>query len=152
MLLLFNSALGHTLIITDDAELHDLESPLPIHQIRRTIVLLKNLLYRACCFDVKNQASSSLASDHVGFSLISYSAKVLRDLYDRSSRRLLCSPKTWLINDLLDQEIRRSKTHEDYLSVLNEPVLKLCPFLVSFKRRLKLFEQIILSNKSAEDI
>ncbi len=146
LLLLYNAALAHTLIITDDAEIHEMDAPLPIHQIRRTIMLLKNILYRACCVDVKNK-SNTVPSNHMGLSLISSSAKVQRDLYDRSSRRLLCPPKTWLVDDLLEEEIRRCKSHEAYITLLHGPILKLCPFLVSFKRRLKLFEKIIVTDK-----
>jgi ubiquitin-protein ligase E3 C len=35
LLYVFISALSHTLIVTDDTELHDLGSPLPLHQLRR---------------------------------------------------------------------------------------------------------------------
>jgi hypothetical protein len=144
LFILFNSALAHTLIITDDVELHEMESPLPIHQIRRVIAVLKNLLYRACCLDMQ---SNDAGSSHIGLSLISSSAKVQRDLYDRSSRRLLCSPKIWLIDDLLENEIRRGKNHDDYIAIMHRPVLQICPFLISFKRRLKLFERIIVTDR-----
>ncbi len=141
-LLMFNKLLAHALIVTDDVELHDMDQPIPLHHIRRCIVLLKNVLRRACCVD-KNGS----APNHVGLSLISSSAKVMRDLYDRSSRRLLCPPKVWIIDDLLDDEIHRCKYYEDYHALLGTPVLRLCPFLVPFKRRLKLFEQIVSTNR-----
>ena len=35
LLFLFEHALGHTLIVTDDTEIHDMEKPLPLHQLRR---------------------------------------------------------------------------------------------------------------------
>eukprot|EP00979_Chaetoceros_neogracilis_P006280 scaffold1269_cov242-Chaetoceros_neogracile.AAC.1 len=73
----------------------------------------------------------------------------MRDLYDRSSRRLLCPPKLWLINDLLEDDIRRCKVYEDYCNLLNCPVLKVCPYLVSFKFRLRLFERITTSNRES---
>jgi ubiquitin-protein ligase E3 C len=67
----------------------------------------------------------------------------MRDLYDRSSRRPLCVPKGWLIEDLLDKELKQCKTASQYEALLALPVLRVCPFLVSFKRRLKLFERIV---------
>jgi ubiquitin-protein ligase E3 C len=67
----------------------------------------------------------------------------MRDLYDRSSRRPISTPKLWLIEDLLEKEIRKSKTEGDYAKLLKTPVLRMCPFLVSFKRRLKLFDRIV---------
>ena len=146
-LLLFLAAFAHALIVTDDVELHELDSPLPTHHIRRCILLLKSFMYRACCLDPKNVDSNE--SDHVGLSLISSSAKIMRDLYDRSSRRLLCPPNLWLINDLLEDDIRRCKVYDDYCNLLNSPVLKVCPFLVSFKRRLRLFERITASNRES---
>jgi len=147
-LLMFNSALAHSLIVTDDIELHEMDSPLPMHHIRRCILLLKSILYRACCLDDRNGDNSiTYVADHVGLSVISSSARIMRDLYDRSSRRLLCPPKLWLVPDLLDEDIRRCKTYEDYCALLDDPVLKVCPFLVSFKRRLKLFERITNANR-----
>ena len=152
VLLMFVTCLSHTLIVTDDVELHEMEKPLPKHQIRRCILLLKKLLYRACCLDdvlnaTKNGKNTTLPSNHLGLALISVSSKVMNDLYSRSSRRLLCVPKLWIEEDLLEQDIRRCKSHLDYTSLLTAPVCRICPFLVSFKRRLKLFERIVTTNR-----
>ena len=144
-LLFFNYCFAHTLIITDDVEILDMDKPLPIHQVRRCIQLLKRLLYRACCVDDTRVIGQE--SDYFGLSLISASARTMRDLYDRSSRRPLCVPKLWIVDDLLDNEIKRAKTFQEYESLLSLPVLRVCPFLVSFKRRLKLFERIVATNK-----
>jgi len=86
-------------------------------------------------------------SNYFGLALISVAAKTMRDLYDRSSRRPLCLPKLWIVDDLMEKEIRRCKTFGDYESLLTAPVLQICPFLVSFKRRLKLFERIVTTNR-----
>mmetsp|Transcript_1495 Transcript_1495/g.3700 ORF Transcript_1495/g.3700 Transcript_1495/m.3700 type:complete len:357 (+) Transcript_1495:170-1240(+) len=122
-----------------------MDKPLPLHQLRRSIQFLKKLLFRACCVDTLEPDRSP--SEYFGLALISSAAKTMRDLYDRSSRRPLCAPNLWLVEDLLDKEIRRSKTHNDYESLLMTPVLRVCPFLVSFKRRLKLFERIVTTNR-----
>jgi ubiquitin-protein ligase E3 C len=53
----------------------------------------------------------------------------------------------WLIEDLLDKDIKRCKTAAQYEGLLSSPVLRVCPFLVSFKRRLKLFERIVTLNR-----
>lgn len=146
-LVLLLGSLAHSLVVTDDIELHDLESPLPKHQIRRCVLLLKSILYRACCLDIDYKSSQE--STHVGLSIIHLSAKIIRDLYDRSSRRLLCAPKSWLIDDLMDNEIRHCKTYEDYCDILNHPVLRVCPFFLSFKLRLKLFERLTTTNRES---
>ena len=39
------------------------------------------------------------------------------------------------------------KTEHDFVRLLNTPVLRVCPFLVSFKRRLRLFERIVYTNR-----
>ena len=88
-----------------------------------------------------------MASNHLGLSLISASSKVMTDLYSRSSRRLLCVPKFWIEDGLLEQDLRKCKTQQDYLSLLSTPVCRICPFLISFKRRLKLFERIVTTNR-----
>ena len=148
LLLMFVTCLSHTLMVTDDVELHEMEKPLPKHQVRRCILLLKKLLYRAVCLDdVHNATKITLPSNHLGLALISVSSKVMNDLYSRSSRRLLCVPKLWIEEDLLEQDIRRCKSHLDYTSLLASPVCRICPFLVSFKRRLKLFERIVTTNR-----
>ncbi len=147
---MFVTSLSHILIVTDDIELHEMDRPLPLHQIRRCILLLKNLLYRACCLDdtaLSNNNNLLFHSNHFGLSLIASSSKLMRELHDRSSRRALCVPKLWLFDNLLEDDIRRCKTYEDYCTVLNSPVLRVCPFLVSFKRRLMLFEKIVTSNR-----
>ena len=155
VLYVFVSCLAHILIVTDDVELHDMKKPLPPHQIRRCILLLKKLLYRATCVDdikATNDGSTPASSysaetNYFGLVLISAASKTMRDLYDRSSRRPLCPPKLWLVEDLLEKDIRRCKTREEYASLLSLPVLRVCPFLVSFKRRLRLFERIVATNR-----
>lgn len=130
--------------------LNGIRKPLPIHQLRRCIVLIKKLLYRACCLDDIHEASTSVQSNHVGLALISASSKLQNELYTRSSRRLLCAPKLWIEKDLLEEDLRKCRTHSDYITLLSTPVCRLCPFLISFKRRLKLFERIVATNR--EDI
>ena len=155
MLFVFVAALSRILIVTDDSEIHDLGKPLPLHQLRRCIQTLKQLLYRACCLDdvdinAKDKddgGNEKYTSNYFGLALISASARTMRDLYDRSSRRPLSVPKLWLIDDLMEKEIRRCKSHGDYVRLLSTPVLRVCPFLVSFKRRLKLFERIVTTDR-----
>lgn len=157
LLFLFVSALSHILIVTDDTEIHEMGKPLPLHQMRRCIQTLKQLLYRACCLDDSSLSSEDEASaqstkyetNYFGLALISASARTMRDLYDRSSRRPLAIPKLWLIDDLMETEIRRCKNKDDYVRLLSAPVLRVCPFLVSFKRRLKLFERIVTTDRVA---
>ena len=142
LLLVCVSCLSHTLIVTDDVEIHGLGKPLPLHQLRRVILLLKNLLHKVCCVD-----SAKAVPCHVGCAMVNIAARAMSDLYNRSSRRPLCLPKVWLIPDLLEKELRSCKTHEDYVSLLSGPVLRVCPQLVSFKRRLKLFERIVYTSR-----
>lgn len=144
LLYLFTCTLSHVLIITDDVEIHDMNKPLPVHQLRRCIQALKKLLYRACCLD---GTSVMIESNYFGLALIASSSKTMRDLYDRSSRRPLCVPKLWLVSGLLEDELKRCRSHSDYVQLLSLPVLRVSPFLVSFKRRLKLFERIITTNR-----
>lgn len=146
LLFVFISALSHVLIVTDDCEIHDMDQPLPIHQLRRCIQLLKKLLYRACCVDDVSK-DNRIDSNYFGLSLISSSSKAMRDLHDRSSRRPLAVPKLYVVDDLLEKDLRRCKKHDDYVALLSTPVLRVCPFLVSFKRRLKIFERIITTSR-----
>lgn len=157
LLFIFVSALSHILIVTDDTEIHEMGKPLPLHQLRRCIQTLKQLLYRACCVDdaslsVEEEASATTTNfdtNYFGLALIKSASKTMTDLYDRSSRRPLAVPKLWLIDDLLEKEIRRCKSRDDYVNLLSTPVLRVCPFLVSFKRRLKLFERIVTTDRVA---
>lgn len=124
--------------------------PLPKHQLRRCILLLKKLLYRACCLDDVHEATKvgTYNSTPCGLALIAASAKLQTDLYNRSSRRLLCAPKLWIEDGLLEQELSRCKTHNEYTILLSTPVCRLCPFLISFKRRLVLFERLVTSSRT----
>jgi ubiquitin-protein ligase E3 C len=144
LLFIFASSLSHVLIVTDDVEIHDMDRPLPLHQLRRCIKTLKALLHRACCLDDR---SETVTANYFGLALISSASRTLRDLYDRSSRRPLAVPKLFLIPDLLEKELRQCKLYSDYIALLEVPVLRVCPYLVSFKRRLKLFERIITTNR-----
>lgn len=145
LLFVFVTCLCHALIVTDDMEIHDLGRPLPIHQLRRAIILLKKLLHKICCVDTKETSRS--VPTYFGCALISSTARAMSDLYNRSSRRPLCLPKVWLIPDLLEKELRSCKTHGEYVALLSGTVLRVCPQLVSFKRRLKLFERIVNTNR-----
>jgi hypothetical protein len=145
LLFVFVTCLCHTLIVTDDMEIHDFARPLPIHQLRRAIILLKKLLHRVCCVDTKE--GSRAVPTYFGCALICNTARAMSDLYTRSSRRPLCLPKVWLIPDLLEKELRSCKTHSEYAALLSGTVLRVCPQLVSFKRRLKLFERIVSTNR-----
>ena len=64
------------------------------------------------------------------------------------SRRLLCDPKLWIEDGLIEQELRRCKTDNDYTMLLSTPVCRLVPFLISFKRRLVLFERLVMSSRT----
>lgn len=148
LLFLFTQILSHSLIVTDDTEIFDMEKPLPLHHLRRCILILKELLYRACTFDMKRQSKPVLhESNYFGLALVNSAGRTMRDLFDRSSRRPIAIPKFWLVDDLLDTELRNCKTEQDYISLLSTPVLRVCPFLVSFKRRLRLFERICYKNR-----
>jgi hypothetical protein len=51
LLFVFVSALAHTLIVTDDSEIHNMEKPLPLHQLRRyTITVLLTCALASCEF------------------------------------------------------------------------------------------------------
>ena len=144
VLYVFAASLSHTLIVTDDVEIHDFDRPLPLHQLRRVIKLFKKLLCRACALDEESRAPST----YFGLALLSASSRSFRDLYDRSSRRPLCLPRAWLETGLLEREIKSCNTHSDFVSLLNSaPVLRMCPMLVSFKRRLMLFDKIVRTNR-----
>lgn len=150
---LFIESLAHQLILTDDTEIHDMERPLPLHQLRRCIVTLKQLLYKACCVDeaiLSNPDAQPIDRDasYFGLALIKASSRSMWDLYDRSSRRLICVPNLWIVDDLMETELRSCKTENDYVFLLSAPVLRVCPFLVSFKRRLRLFERIVYTNRA----
>lgn len=142
-LYVFSAALAHTLIVIDDIELHDMDRPLPLHQMRRAIQVFKKLLFRASCYD--DQVST--IADYLGLSLLSSTARAMRDLYDRSSRKPFCVPKFWVVADLMEEELKKCKTFAEYSALLLHPVFKLCPFLVPFKRRLKIFERLVTTNR-----
>jgi len=132
-LFLFLALFSHALIVTDDVEIHDMERPLPLHQLRRCVQVLKKLMYRACCVD---DTTGRLKASFFGRALVAMATRTLQDLYDRSSRRPFCTPKLWIVADLLDKEIQNCKEHNQYVEVLNAPVMRVCPFLVSFKSKL----------------
>ena len=157
---LFLCTFSHVLIITDDTEIHDMDRPLPMHQIRRCIHVLKKLLYRVTCIDIRSNADiqtevagsqiskEAKLTNYFGIALISSSSRTMRDLYDRSSRRPFCLPSLWTVSGLMEKEIGQCKTFADYQSLLaTSTVLKICPYMVSFKRRLQLFERIINTNR-----
>lgn len=151
LLFMFLCTLSHVLIITDDVEINDMDKPIPLHQIRRCVLLLKKVLYRASCVDnlaTTAEAAAMFPPNYFGRSLLLAAAKAMKDLYDRSSRKPFCLPSMWTIPKLLEKEVGKCKSFTDYQSLLaSTPVLKVCPFLVSFKLRLKLFERIITTNR-----
>ena len=154
LLLVFSCCLSHTLVVTDDSDIHEMDEPIPKHQLRRYIALMRRLLYRSCWLDeilpsMSRTASQDRRSDsnYLGLSLISAAVRTMRDLHDRSSRRPLCAPNLWVVDDWLEKELARCKSHEHYVSLNCTPLLRRCPFLVPFKRRLKLFDRIVATNR-----
>jgi ubiquitin-protein ligase E3 C len=55
----------------------------------------------------------------------------------------------WIVKDLMESEIRQCKTYEDFYNILNHPILLVCPFFLSFKLRLKLFERLTTTNRES---
>lgn len=131
ILLLFLKAMSHSLVVTDDAEIHEMGKPLPMHHLRRLVVTLRKLLHQVCW---PATANSLYQEEQFGNILVSAIAQTMKNLYDRSSRRPWCAPKLWLVPDLMEKEIAGCKSHKDYVSLLKLPVFRICPFLVSFKR------------------
>jgi hypothetical protein len=41
------------------------------------------------------------------------------------------APDLWVIEDLLDKELARCKSHEDCIALLQTPLLRRCPFLLN---------------------
>lgn len=157
LLYAFFCAFSHVLIVTDDVEIHGMDKPIPIHQMRRGIQVLKKLLYRAVFVDrglvpsssdALSSLSSSTAPNYFGLALIAAASRTMKDLYDRSSRRPICEPSLFVVSGLLEKELGRCKSYNDYQTLLKtSPVLRVCPYMVSFKRRLKLFDRIITTNR-----
>jgi ubiquitin-protein ligase E3 C len=153
MMLMFLCCFSHVLIVTDDSEL-DMDRPLPMHQIRRCILMLKKLLHRAFftdkdTSDLKADSTTTTAiSNYFGLALIAAASRTMRDLYDRSSRKPMCVPSLWVISGLMHKEINQCKTTSDYQSLVDSSlILRVCPYLVPFKRRLKLFDRLITTSR-----
>jgi ubiquitin-protein ligase E3 C len=153
IILLFLCCFSHALIVTDDSEL-DMDRPLPMHQIRRCIQMLKKLLHRSFCTDKDtsdfndDSTTATANSNYFGLALIAAASRTMRDLYDRSSRKPMCVPSLWVISGLMHKEINQCKTTSDYQSLVeSSPILRVCPYLVPFKRRLKLFDRIITTSR-----
>jgi hypothetical protein len=139
VLFMFASCFAHNLIIVDGMDL-----PLPRHQILRSILLFKRLVFRLCC---KDTAIDHENPNHLGVSFMANVLKCLRDLYDKSSRRPICTPKLFTVDDILENDFKKCKSYEDYTSLLNMPILRLAPYLVPFKRRLLLYNGLIASSR-----
>jgi ubiquitin-protein ligase E3 C len=153
MMLMFLCCFSHVLIVTDDSEL-DMDRPLPMHQIRRCILMLKKLLHRAFftdkdTSDLKADSTTTTAiSNYFGLALIAAASRTMRDLYDRSSRKPMCVPSLWVISGLMHKEINQCRTTSDYQSLVDSSqILRVCPYLVPFKRRLKLFDRLITTSR-----
>jgi len=151
LLYIFSLCIAHTLVITDDTEIHELDQPIQKHQLRRCIVLMRKFLYRSCWLDdvlpSLRRGSQNWSSNYFGVSLIASVVRTMREMHDRSSRRLLCAPDLWVVDDLLEKELSKCKKYEECTGLLQMQLLRRCPFLVPFKRRLKLFERIVTTNR-----
>jgi len=106
----FSTTFSHALVITDDAEIHETDSPLPLHHTRRVIGLLKKLVYKSC----KDRKVAGGNSYHFGNSLNSSNARVLNDLSSRHSRKPLGAAELWTVdNDEIKTLLKRCKRHEE---------------------------------------
>ena len=110
----FSMSFGHSLMITDDAEIHETGNPLPLHHVRRVINLLKKLVFKSCRDSKKGRDRDRPGAVHYfGKSLNVCNASVLSDLSSRHSRKPLGSTDLWMIkNDELSSLLKRCKVSQ----------------------------------------
>jgi hypothetical protein len=76
--MVFASLLSATLMLTDDAEIHDKGVPLPKHQLRRAILLFKRVLFKAVKVDVRGRSDEK--DTPFGVALVAACARAMREL------------------------------------------------------------------------
>jgi ubiquitin-protein ligase E3 C len=139
VVLAFSELFVNVLLLTDDTELHSEEkSPLPMHHVRRVIVLFKRLLYKAV-----NESSASDSTFTVA--LVASLRRCLNEVYNRSSRKPLCDGKLWLVPDYdkIEKSINQCRSFADAKRIVTSTFFKVMGFGVGVKARLKLFEMLV---------
>jgi hypothetical protein len=149
------SILSQLLVVVDDSELYESssnntserEKAISLRQLRRMVRYLKPLLYNRI-WDPSSSSSSLKASvknqqENESF-MISCCGKVLRDLYDRSSRRPFISQQAWLVSAA---ESGRALAEVQGSTPRGCKLLHSMPYALLFVERLKLFKQFIDTDK-----
>jgi len=136
----FAALLSTTLALTDDREL---ATVLPQHHLLRVILLFKRLLNKAVRVDLRRKSDE--CDTAFGCSLVASCERVLRELYDRSSRKPLCTPALWLVDDhgKVEQDIAGARTFRHLQTLLHSPFFRVMPFAISLKARLRMFEMLV---------
>jgi|GEM_PF-2700259 len=131
VLLVFCKVLSHLLLISDDEELHETFFPLHIVHLQSAIKILKDKLY---CTLVKNETNR----------LTEAADTLLQTLYERHSRKPLCSSKEWLVSEL---NVLHGTQGLD--PVLRSKLLAHMPYSIPFSERVRIFQQVVAVDRAA---
>ena len=150
MAALLCAILSQLLVVLDDTELYDDGRPLPLHQLRRLVKWLKELLFQAAnTRDLKAAfaASGGGGSDEevMGFFWRS-GFTLLKNLYDRSSRKPFVASQAWLVPGA---ETGRVLAEVQGQTPRGLRILQCMPFALPFVERLKLFKQFVDTEKAS---
>ncbi len=111
---------SHLLLVLDDIELYEKHYPLSLSDIERIVVLMKETLYPIYRDDLLAKCSP------FGKWLLLVITKLLRDLYDRNSKRLLACDESWIWKGHTSSNIA--------------DILLYIPFTIPLMNRLKIFQ------------
>jgi hypothetical protein len=138
--------------------------PLPAHQLRRLVKVLKAVLFDrlwnaqtapdqpasgsggSLLVSVSGATAAAVVEREADAFLKAALARLLRDLYDRSSRRPFVAPRSWLV---AAAESGRALAEVQGATPRGLRLVGLMPYALPFTERLKLFAQLVATDKQA---
>ena len=158
--------LSQLLVVLDDSEMYDDGKPLPPHQLRRLVKWLRELLFQAFWNAPPAPGTADGRSDGSGGVIrsgrpwatlaVSYGrseylrscgARLLRDLYDRSSRRPFVAAAVWHEGST-STESGRVLAEVQGATPRGKRLLTSMPYALPFVERLRLFKQYVDTEKA----
>lgn len=147
------SILPTILVVSEDSELYEQNKPLPIHQIMRLLRLLKTTLYRNVKRDpslfvelkAKECSNHELIKSTSRYAIYHAMSSILTDMYLRSSRKPFCTHSLWEVEEINTAAMRKELRDQTPFAVT---VYTKMPFIISFYERMKIFKEIVDSEKA----
>ena len=145
----FCACYEHLLVILDEAEMYESQTPLPQPHLERLVNCLKLVLFKYYWSDPgPDGAPTASETKSLKGYVMRVCARLMRALYGRASRRPFCPAATWLVSDFSGASSRVMQELVASESPRSKALLEIMPFTVPFSVRAAIFEKRVAARRA----